>query len=111
MKPNIFLLVIDSLRSDKTYGKEKSSLTPNLNSLISQGTYFKQAISTTDQTGLSLGSLFTSLYPFKSGITYFIFDHDIPNLFDILKYEKYELNSFVPDLSFFQKMTKKFDYN
>ena len=111
MKPNIFLLVIDSLRSDKTYGKEKSSLTPNLNSLISQGTYFKQAISTTDQTGLSLGSLFTSLYPFKSGITYFNFDHDIPNLFDILKYEKYELNSFVPDLSFFQKMTKKFDYN
>ena len=73
MKPNIFFLVIDSLRADKTYGKKKSSVTPNLDSLISQGTYFKQAISTADQTGLSLGSLFTSRYPFKSGITYFNF--------------------------------------
>ena len=111
MKPNIFFLVIDSLRADKTYGKKKSSVTPNLDSLISQGTYFKQAISTADQTGLSLGSLFTSRYPFKSGITYFNFDHSIPNIFDVLKNEKYELNSFVPDLSFFKKMTEKFDKN
>ncbi len=111
MKPNILFLVIDSLRADKTYGKKKSSLTPNLNSLISQGTYFKQTISTADQTGLSLGSLFTSKYPFKTGITYFHFDHDIPNIFDILKDEKYELHSFVPDLSFFKKMTEKFDKN
>ena len=87
MKPNIFFLVIDSLRADKTYGKKKSSVTPNLDSLISQGTYFKQAISTADQTGLSLGSLFTSRYPFKSGITYFNFDHSIPNIFDVLKNE------------------------
>ena len=111
MKPNILFIVIDSLRADKVYGKKKSSITPNLDLLISRGTYFKQTISTADQTGLSLGSLVTSLYPFKSGITYFNFDHDIPNFFDILKNEKYELNSFVPDLSFFKKMTKKFDQN
>ena len=55
MKPNIFFLVIDSLRADKTSGKNKSSITPNLDLLISQGTYFNQAISTADQTGLSLG--------------------------------------------------------
>ena len=111
MKPNILFIVVDSLRADKVYGKNKSSITPNLDSLISKGTYFKQTISTADQTGLSLGSLVTSLYPFKSGITYFNFDHDIPNFFDILKNEKYELNSFVPDLSFFKKMTKKFNQN
>jgi len=111
LKPNILFIVIDSLRADKVYGKKKSSITPNLDLLISRGTYFKQTISTADQTGLSLGSLVTSLYPFKSGITYFNFDHDIPNFFDILKNEKYELNSFVPDLSFFKKMTKKFDQN
>ena len=111
MKPNILFLVIDSLRADKVYGKKKSSITPNLDSLISRGTYFKQAISTADQTGLSLGSLVTSLYPFKSGISYFNFDHNVPNFFNLLKNEGYELNSFVPDLSFFKKMTEKFNQN
>ena len=111
MKPNIFFLVIDSLRADKTSGKNKSSFTPNLDLLISQGTYFNQAISTADQTGLSLGSLVTSLYPFKSGISYFNFDHNIPNFFNLLKNEGYDLNSFVPDLSFFKKMTEKFSQN
>ena len=111
MKPNIFLLTIDSLRADKTIGKSKSSITPNLDSLITNGACFKQAISTADQTGSSLGSLFTSLYPFKSGISYFNFDHNVPNFFDVLKKEGYELNSFVPDISFFQKTTKNFDKN
>ena len=111
MKPNIILLTIDSLRADRTFGKSKSSITPNLDSLISNGTCFKQAICTVDQTGLSLGSLFTSLYPFKSGISYFNFDHDVPNFFKVLKKEGYELNSFVRDISFFQKTTKNFDKN
>ena len=111
MKPNIFLLTIDSLRADKTIGKSKSSITPNLDSLITNGACFKQAISTADQTGSSLGSLFTSLYPFKSGISYFNFDHSVPNFFNVLKKECYELNNFVPDLSFFQKATKNFDNN
>ena len=111
MKPNIFLLTIDSLRADKTIGKSKSSITPNLNSLITHGACFEQAISTADQTGSSLGSLFTSLYPFKSGISYFNFDHNVPNFFYVLKKEGYVLNSFVPDLSFFQKATKNFHNN
>ena len=111
MKPNIFLLTIDSLRADKTIGKSKSSITPNLDSLIANGACFKQAISTADQTGSSLGSLFTSLYPFKSGISYFNFDHNVPNFFYVLKKEGYVLNSFVPDLSFFQKATKSFHNN
>ena len=111
MPPNIFLITIDSLRVDKTFGDGKSSVTPNLDSLIRKGVCFTQAICTADQTGLSLGSLFTSLYPFKSGISYFNFDHGVPNFFNVLKNEGYELNSFVPDLSFFQKATKNFDNN
>ena len=71
MPPNIFLLTIDSLRFDKTFGENKSSVTPNLDSLIRRGTSFTQAICTADHTGVSLGSLFTSLYPFKSGLSYF----------------------------------------
>ena len=111
MKPNIFLITIDSLRVDKTFGENKSSVTPNLDSLIRKGAYFTQAICTSDQTGSSLGSLFTSLYPFKSGISYFKFDHDVPNFFNLLQKENYTLHSFVPDLSFFKSLTKNFDKN
>ena len=111
MKPNIFLITIDSLRVDKTFGKSKSSITPNLDSLIRKGVCFTQAIATADQTGLSLGSLFTSLYPFKSGISYFKFDHDVPNYINLLHGKNYHLHSFVPDLSFFKKLTKNFEKN
>ena len=111
MPPNIFLLTIDSLRFDKTFGEKKSSVTPNLDSLVREGTCFKQAICTADQTGLSLGSLFTSLYPFKSGISYFKVDHDVPNFFNLLQKENYNLHSFVPDLSFFKNLTKNFIKN
>ena len=111
MKPNIFLITIDSLRIDKTFGENKSSVTPNLDSLISKGVCFTQTICTADQTGLSLGSLFTSLYPFKSGISYFKFDHAVPNFFNLLKKENYNLRSFVPDLSFFKNLTKNFNKN
>ena len=111
MPPNIFLLTIDSLRFDKTFGENKSSVTPNLDSLVREGTCFKQTICTADQTGLSLGSLFTSLYPFKSGISYFKVDHDVPNFFNLLHRENYNLHSFVPDLSFFKNLTKNFIRN
>ena len=111
MPPNIFLLTIDSLRFDKTFGENKSSVTPNLDSLVREGTCFRQVICTADQTGLSLGSLFTSLYPFKSGISYFKFDHAVPNFFNLLKKENYNLHSFVPDLLFFKKLTKNFEKN
>ena len=44
-KPNIFFLLIDSFRSDKFYGNEKTSITPNLDKLIDNGIYFSQTIS------------------------------------------------------------------
>ena len=34
MKSNILFLVIDSFRSDKCYNKNKTSVTPNIDSLI-----------------------------------------------------------------------------
>ena len=34
MNENIIFLLVDSFRSDKCYGKSKTSKTPNLNSLI-----------------------------------------------------------------------------
>ena len=66
MKPNILLVVIDALRADKFFGDAKTSFTPFMDSLIEKGAYFKQAISTSDVTGKSMGSVFTGKYPFKT---------------------------------------------
>ena len=37
MKPNIFFLNLDSIRSDKFTGKTKTAITPNLDKLIKNG--------------------------------------------------------------------------
>lgn len=108
MKPNIFFLTIDSLRADKIYGPNKSSLTPNIDFLIGKGTHFTQAISTSDATGLSLGSIFTATYPFKTGITHFSYNPEIPNYLELLKKNGYSLYATVPDVSFFLKLTANF---
>jgi len=66
MKPNILFLVIDGLRADRCYGKNKSSITPNIDKLIHDGTYFSQTISSGQSTIPSVSSIFTSLHPFES---------------------------------------------
>ena len=66
MKPNILFLLIDSLRADKCYGEKKTSITPNLDSLIQNGTYFSHTICSAPVTCPSVSSIFTSLYPFES---------------------------------------------
>ncbi|WP_179371825.1 sulfatase family protein [Nitrosopumilus ureiphilus] len=68
MKPNILFIVIDSFSAKKCFGKNKTSITPNIDNLIKQGTYFSQTISASSSTVLSFGSIFTGLYPFESVI-------------------------------------------
>ena len=65
-KPNILFLVIDSFRSDKCVGKNKTAITPNINSLIKNGIYFQQNISSAFSTLLSTSSILTGLYPFQA---------------------------------------------
>jgi arylsulfatase A-like enzyme len=108
MKTNILFISIDSLRSDGIIGNKN---TPNIDKLISNGVHFSNAISTSDSTGLSLGSVFTGAYPFKTNISLTSFNHDFPTYFDLLKNNGYFLTSTSPDLSFFKKLTKNFDLN
>ena len=68
MKPNILFIVIDSFQADKCYGKNKTSVTPNIDYLINNGSYFSQAICAAPSTVPSFASIFTSLYPFESVI-------------------------------------------
>ncbi len=67
MKPNIIFLVLDSFRSDRFFGKEKSSFTPTLDKLRDNGVYFSQNISSADGTILSLNTIFNGLFPSVTG--------------------------------------------
>ena len=68
MKPNIFLLLIDSLREDKFRKFCETHPNSNFKNLMENGIYFSQSISQADATLLSLSSIFTGLFPFKTGI-------------------------------------------
>lgn len=105
MRPNILIITIDSLRADKIYGKNKSSLTPNIDALIENGVFFTHTITAGDNTGLSLGSMFTGMYPFKSGITLYSYNFDVVTYFKILKDNGYNTFATVPNLPIVLKLT------
>ena len=69
MKPNILFIVIDSLRADRFFGKNRSCKTPNIDSLIPNGVYFQNTISSSDVTGICLGNIFSGMYSFKTGMS------------------------------------------
>ena len=68
LKPNILFIVLDACRADKFYDN-KNTKTPTIDSLVKQGAYFSQAISSTDYTMSSISSIFTACYPFGVGDT------------------------------------------
>ena len=109
MKSNVLLIVIDGLRSDKCFGNTKTSLTPNIDSLIKNGVYFDQAISSSDGTRTCVGSILTGQYPFSSGLTTF-YNHDkSTKFFDFFNQHGYYLLATVPDIDLWQILTKNFD--
>jgi len=109
MKQNIFFITIDSLRADRCFGENRSAKTPNLDSIIKKGIYFSQAISAADQTGASLSSVFSGIFPIRTGQNQITFKSDIRTYFDILKEENYYTCALVPDIAFFKESTTNFD--
>ena len=102
MKPNLFLLILDSFRSDKFHEKTLSSKNPNISQLTHDGTYFSQTISTSDATILSWSSIFTSKFPFKTGIRSARFNKlnkETMTCFDILRNFDYSFYGYLPKLS------------
>jgi len=101
-KPNILFIVIDSLRADKVFGKNKTSKIPNIESLIKNGVYFEQAICSTPATGVSVSSIFTGLYPFKIGMgseKYQKFNPKIRSHIQILKENGYNTYATSPEIT------------
>ncbi|MFQ6104931.1 MAG: sulfatase, partial [Candidatus Glassbacteria bacterium] len=62
-KPNVILLVVDTLRSDRLgcYGYHHK--TPNIDELASEGVLFENTIATAPWTNPSVFTIHTSLYP------------------------------------------------
>ncbi|SVC03455.1 uncharacterized protein METZ01_LOCUS256309, partial [marine metagenome] len=60
MRPNMIFFLIDGLRADQCFGKDKTSLTPNIDSLRKKGTYFTNAFTPVDGTIISLNTIFNS---------------------------------------------------
>lgn len=114
-KPNILFLIVDSLRSDKSYGNERTCITPNLDSIIKKGTFFNQAISPSDATRLSIKSIFTSQIPSKindiESITDSIQSPKIPTLVSVLKKSGYKIFGTLPELEALKSIYYEFNDN
>lgn len=91
-KPNIALIVLDTLRQDKLscYGCEEE-LTPNLDRFAARSTVFEQAVANSPWTLPSHASFFTGKHPSQHGATqltpYLEEEHE--TLAQILKSEGY----------------------
>ena len=99
MKPNVFFLIIDAFRNDEFRKFCKIHPTSNLNKLVSKGNYFSQTVSSADATLLSLASMFTGLYPFKTGIKsekLNKLNSNVTTFFDFLKSENYNCYGYNP---------------
>ena len=117
MRPNIIFFLIDGLRADQCFGKDKTSFTPNIDSLRKKGTYFTNAFSSVDGTLLSLNAIFHSLYPIKTPDVKLKLTLQKNNLFDILVKNDYEINGLVAKLlaftdiiNYFENNDKTYDY-
>ena len=117
MKSNILFLSIDSLRQDKCLGKSKTSVTPNLDKLIQNGTFFNQIISTAQITVPSLSSIFTGLYPFECTTVDSIRGHkgnlfnlnqNLPTFFDDIIKSGYNTYAIIPEVLKYTNISKLF---
>lgn len=74
MANNILFIILDTLRDDRING-ERTCITPNIDSLISNGVNFTQSTCSVHGTISSLGSLFSSKWSFKTGLGGKTYDH------------------------------------
>lgn len=99
MKPNIFFLIIDSLRVDFCGTKTISS--PNIDSLINNGVFLDHAIASSDYTMPCIQSIFTGHFPVGCGKTkeeYHKLLSPDNNYLSLLKEEGYNLHATIGNL-------------
>lgn len=100
-KPNILIIVIDSLRARTLgcYGYPKA-ISPNIDSLAENGVLFSDCYSCTNATDPSLTTIFSGLYPTSHGII----NHGFKVTREELKQFSESQTALLPEI------LKKFDY-
>jgi arylsulfatase len=97
-RPNVLLIVVDTLRADHLscygYGRETS---PSIDRLAAEGWRFEHAISAAPWTTPSIGALLTSRYPSMLGIADVTsaMPPDVPLLAEVLRAEGYATGAVV----------------
>tara|TARA_Y100000996_G_scaffold398961_1_gene367525 strand:+ start:186 stop:1538 length:1353 start_codon:yes stop_codon:yes gene_type:complete len=108
-KPNIIFVLVDGLRSDQCFGKDKSSYTPFLDSLFDKGVYFKNTFASADGTIISLNCTFNSKFQSETGIRSkkLILLED--NHMETLKKSGYHLTGLIPNLTSLKPLREYFE--
>ena len=106
MKPNIVFLTLDGLRADKFTGETKTAVTPNLDKLLKEGTYFNQSISCADGTILALNAMLSGKFPFRTGTRAKEVQMDSSNYIHTLKNNGYGV---IPDLTILSRFRFNFE--
>jgi len=112
MKPNILFVVIDSFREDYLSNEYKIASTKTLDHLISNGTYFANTFSSADGTLRSWASIFTGLFPFRTGVTLsnkHALSENVKNYVKILKENGYHAYASLPDILYLNQLTTEFE--
>jgi len=113
LKPNVLFLVLDGLRSDKFHGVNKTSITPYLDNLVKNGTYFEQCVSSAPCTVPSVASTITSLYPFECVVqdeNVFTINQKLENYISILKNSGYTTYATFQEVIYFLGLDKIYDH-
>ena len=109
MRPNIIFFLVDGLRADQCFGKDKTSLTPNIDSIIQNGTYFTNAFTSVDGTIISLNTIFNSNFQVGNAARYQKITLNENSLIDILKKNGYHIYGTLPNFASFNSLLEHFE--
>ena len=102
--PNIIFFLIDGLRADQIYGENKTSATPNIDSLRKKGLYFTNAFSSVDGTIVSLNTIFSSKFQVGDAARTQRVMLQEENLLDVLTTNGYHVYGALPDFGSFKSI-------
>ena len=109
MKPNIIFFLIDGLRAEQVYGNNRTCKTPNIDSLIQNGMYFEQAVSSVDGTIVSLNTIFNLNFQVGNSARNKKIVLNENNLIDILKKKGYHIYGTLPNFASFNSLLEHFE--
>jgi len=103
------LIVLDSLRADRIFGKQKTTNSPTIDSLIKKGVYFSNAITTSQYTAQVMQSIFIARFPLGDIATKHYTENATPSLLSLLKSHGYNTAAIVQEDVFLQGLKETFD--